>query len=99
MAIRQLSVNPIQTLRKQIHPEASHAEGYFLKLIYSLHFINPTSTPHRPYIEPTSTPHRPYIDPTSTPHDPHRRHIDPTSTPHRPYQNNQNEEEKEKQSK
>ena len=46
--------------------------------------------------DPTSTLHRPHIDPTSTLH---RPHIDPTSTLHRPYQNNQNEEEKEKQSK
>ena len=29
LAIRQLSVNPIQTVWKQIHPEVMHAEEHF----------------------------------------------------------------------
>ena len=63
---------------------------YFL---FTLHHIDPTSTPHplcidlppaprRPHIHSASTLHRPHIDLTSTLY---RPHIDSTSTPHRPH--------------
>jgi len=61
--------------------------------LFTLHHIDPTSTPHRPYIDLTPTPHRPHIDPISTPQRPyidptstlHQTHIDLTSTLYRPY--------------
>ena len=57
----------------------------FFNFLFTLHHIDPTSTPHPPCIDLTSTLYRPHIDSTSTSH---RPHIDPTSnpisTPHRP---------------
>ena len=54
----------------------------FFSFLFTLHHIDPTSTPHPPSIDLTPTPHRPHIDPISTPH---RLYIDPTSTSHRPH--------------
>ena len=65
----------------------------FFYFLFTLHHIDPTSTPHplcidltpaprRPHIHSASTLHRPHIDPISTPH---RLYIDPTSTSHRPH--------------